>query len=91
MNCCPHCKANANPVKLLTMTRRAPYRCGRCGGRSLLQPRDNTLAALLTLVIVIPSGVALLRFGFPTGVGCFLGLYVFLIGGVMWFFMRLRT
>jgi len=90
MNTCPHCKAAANPLRLLSMTRRSPYRCSRCGGRSLLLPTHNTIAALLTMAIVILCAVALPRLGIPKTIGCFLGLYVCVVGGVMWFFMQLR-
>jgi hypothetical protein len=90
MNTCPTCKAVANPLRLLSMTRRAPYRCGRCGGRSLLEPKHNTIAGLIVMGVVIVSALAILGFGFVTAIGCFLGLYVFLVGGIMWFFMRLR-
>jgi hypothetical protein len=48
------------------------------------------VAALLTLAIVILSALALIRFGFPIAIACFVGLYVLLVGGMMWFFMRLR-
>jgi len=90
MNSCPQCKATANPLRLLAMTRRAPYRCGRCGGRSLLQPKHNTLAALLTLVVVL-CALALPSLGIPKTLACFLGLYVFVIGGIIWLFMQLQS
>jgi hypothetical protein len=80
----------ANPLRLLTATRRSPYRCGGCGGLSRLQPRHNTVAALITFAIVVVSATALLKFGFPTALVCFAGLYIIVAGGVMWLFMRLQ-
>jgi len=91
MNICPHCKASVNPLRLLVITRRAPYRCARCGGLSLLSPKHNTVAALLTLgavvacLIVTPPGQ-----GIPKTIACFATLYVFVIGGTMWLFLKLE-
>jgi DNA-directed RNA polymerase subunit RPC12/RpoP len=91
MNVCPHCNASVNPLRLLTMTRRAPYRCGRCGGHSLLRPKHNTIAALLTLVVVfIGAALAMSSLGVIKVIAAILGLYVFVIGGIMWTFMRLQ-
>jgi hypothetical protein len=72
------------------MTRRAPYRCGRCGGRSLLQPKHNTVAGLMTLVIIILCALTLRSLGIFKAIACFLGLYLIVVGGVMWLFMRLQ-
>ena len=90
MNTCPHCNALANPLRLLSMTRRAPYGCGRCGGRSRLQPKHNTVAALITFAVGISCALALTSLGILKTIACFLGLYVFLVGGIMWLFMRLQ-
>jgi DNA-directed RNA polymerase subunit RPC12/RpoP len=90
MNHCPHCNALANPLRLLSMTRRAPYRCGRCGGRSLLRPRHNTIAALIMFAVVLAFGAVVLTFGALGAAICFLAAYVFVVGGVMWFFMQLE-
>jgi len=89
MNLCPHCKAKANPLRLLVMTRCAPYRCTQCGGLSLLLPLHNTLAAILTLVVVVACALIWSRFGFRAAVIGSLVLYVVGVGGCMWFFMRL--
>jgi hypothetical protein len=72
------------------MTRRSPYRRFRCGGRSLLLPKHNTVAGFITLAVIIFSALVLQRFGVPKAIGWFLGLYVFVVGGVMSLFMRLR-
>jgi hypothetical protein len=91
MNICPHCGVSVNPLRLLAMTRRSPYRCGKCGGRSLLPPKQNTVAALLTFgaavgcVLFTPA-----TFGIIKLVICLMALYVFVIGGTMWFFMKLE-
>ena len=80
----------ANPLRLLGMTRRAPYRCGRCEGRSLLDPRDNTVAAILTLGAVVVSALTWHGHGLFAALVCFGVLYVVAIGGTMWLLMRLR-
>src|SRR4051794_10859213 len=90
MNTCPTCKAVANPLRLLSMTRRAPYRCGRCGGRSLLEPKHNTIAGLIVRGVVMVSALAILGLGFATAFVFFWGLYLSLVGGFMCFFRRLR-
>jgi DNA-directed RNA polymerase subunit RPC12/RpoP len=72
------------------MTRRAPYRCGRCGGRSLLRPKHNTIAAFITLAVVIASASAVFSLGMLKGAACFVAGYVVVVGGIMWFFMRLQ-
>jgi len=43
------------------------------------------------MAVVGLCAVALLRFGIPTAIACFFGLYVFIVGGVMWLFMQLRA
>jgi hypothetical protein len=90
MNICPHCHALANPLRLLSMSRRAPYRCSSCGGRSLLQPKHNTVAGFLTLGVGISCALALSSLGIFKTIACFLGLYVIFVGGIMWLFMRLQ-
>jgi len=72
------------------MTRRTPYRCGQCGGLSLLQPKHNTIAALIMLAIVGVCALSLPILGFPKTIAYFFGLYVFVVGGAIWFFMRLE-
>jgi hypothetical protein len=72
------------------MSRRSPYCCGRCRGRSLLIPKHNTVAALVTLAAVALCALAIPWLGIPKTIGCFLGLYIFVVGGIMWVFMQLR-
>lgn len=90
MNICPHCQAKANPLFLLLMTRRAPYKCGRCDGKSLLRPKDNTLVAIITLIVVVFCAVLLPTLGIAKTLALFICLYVFVVGGIMWLFMRLN-
>lgn len=91
MNKCPHCGAHANPLRLMTMTRRRPYRCGGCGKTSLLQPRHNTVVALFTLAAVVVCALYVApRSGAALAVATFAGLYCG-IGLVMLFFMKLAS
>jgi len=90
LNSCPHCNATTSPLRLMLMTRRAPYHCTQCGGRSLLKATHNTLAAVITIGVVFASIFCLQIFGVPAGIACFLGLYVFVVGGIMWLFMQLE-
>jgi hypothetical protein len=90
MNTCPHCKAAANPARLMIITRKSPYSCPRCSGVSRLAPKHNTVAALLTFVGVAFAAIALIQgFGFPTAIISFVIAYA-LVGLVMWLFMRLE-
>jgi len=90
MNTCPHCKAPANPARLMIIRRRSPYRCPRCSGVSRLVPKHNTVAALLTFAGVAIAAIALAQgFGFPTAIISFVVAYA-LVGLVIWLFMRLE-
>jgi hypothetical protein len=73
------------------MTRRAPYRCGCCGGRYLLQERHNTIAGLITLAVAASSAFLLPRIGIPLSSASFLGLYMIVVVGSMWLFMKLQA
>src|SRR5258707_15225806 len=91
MNICPYCPGRVNPLRLLVMTRRFPYRCARCGGRSLLRPKQNTIAGLLTLVGILASMLAALPdFAIWRIILGFALYFVAVIGGAMWFFMQLQ-
>jgi hypothetical protein len=72
------------------MTRRHPYRCSHCGGLSLLQPKHNTRAAIITLGVIAACAIALPSLGVPLTSACFVGLYFVFVGGSMWLFMQLQ-
>ena len=59
---------------------------------SLLRPRDNNIAALVTgvgVIICLGIGMPVLGIGWAAVIG---GLYfVFVVGGTMWCFMRLQS
>ncbi len=90
MNTCPKCGQRASIVRLLLMTRRRPYQCGSCGAKSFLLPRHNTVAALMTICVVLICALLVApRIGVGLAVAAFVLLYL-LLGPIMLFFMKLR-
>ncbi len=72
------------------MTRRAPYRCSKCGELSLLIPQHNNIAAGVTgIVTLLGFAFGTYRGGLMVGFLVAVVAYVFIVGPVMLLFLRL--
>jgi DNA-directed RNA polymerase subunit RPC12/RpoP len=89
MNRCSYCGKRASFIRLLSMSRAFPYRCSTCSQISKLNPRHNTIAALLTLLAVLVSAFAILPcWGYIFAIAAFFVMY-FGVGAIMLLFMQL--
>jgi len=52
MTNCPHCKKRCNPIRLIWITKRTPYKCPNCKGSSQF---STFSAAALGAVLGTPS------------------------------------
>jgi hypothetical protein len=79
-----------NPLRLLAISRRVPYRCKRCKGYSRLPARQNTIATVLTTAAILACALLVPRFGLWKVAALSLPGLALLVGGTVWLFMRLE-